>query len=95
MVAAQNHSMIPARGTILQLQRREVTCAASKRRGRQASPPRQRETLQTKQQEKETNKQIKIYYEFLRGPPTLKLLFISFHENNDNARAIVRDLTLP
>jgi hypothetical protein len=33
----------PCRGTILQLQRRKVTCAAGKRRGRQASPPRQRE----------------------------------------------------
>jgi hypothetical protein len=29
----------PAWGRILQLQRRDVTCAASKRRGRQASPP--------------------------------------------------------
>jgi hypothetical protein len=63
--------------------------------GEASLPPRQRKTLQTKQQEKETDKQIKIYYEFLRGPSTLKLLFISFHENNDNARAIVRDLTFP
>ena len=46
--------------------------------GEASLPPRQRETLQTKQQEKETDKQIKIYYEFLRGPPTLKLLFCHF-----------------
>jgi hypothetical protein len=87
--------MIPARGTILQLQRREVTCAASERRGRQASPPGKGKPSKQNNRKKKRTSKLKIYYEFLRGPSTLKLLFISFHENNDNARAIVRDLTFP
>jgi hypothetical protein len=54
---------------ILQLHKREVTCAASKQRGEQASPPATGNPPNKLTGER--NGQAKIYYEFLRGPPTL------------------------